>query len=531
MSNLALLMKNNLINESGINKLKYADKNDKIKAICMVLIIVFTVIMLSVYGFMACFYLSDFLVKINQMELLLILGIIGCTMATFFTSIYKASSYLFQSKDYEMLSSLPIKQSSILSSKIIMLVINNYLFAIPLLLIPGIVYFIKVDTGILYFPFLIILILTTPLIPTIISSIIAFIITNISSRSKKNNLLSIILNLSLVAIILLLSFNLQNIMMSLVQNSSSIIEATQKLYIPAYYFVDALKNDNIGSLLIFVLISIVPTVLFAYIFANNFNKINSKLSETYKTNNYKFKGLKSSKPVIALLNKEFKRYFSSTIYVMNTFVGMIMLFIFTVAIVVIGYDKIAQILEIAVVKEMIVLQIIGITLFCIIMTNTACVSISLEGKNLWILKSSPIKEMDIFKSKILLNIILTMPIAIICFMTLSFRLGFDIKSTTLVILTIILISIFSATLGIFINLLYPKMDFTSDVAVVKRGASVIISMISNVGFIALICGLGYILGISNINTFLLFGNIITVISIFTVYKLLKNKGTKMFRSL
>ncbi|WP_270304012.1 putative ABC transporter permease subunit, partial [Terrisporobacter petrolearius] len=332
-------------------------------------------------------------------------------------------------------------------------------------------------------------------------------------------------------IILLLSFNLQNVMMSLIQNSSSIIEATQKLYIPAYYFVDALKNDNIGSLLTFVLISIVPTVLFVYIFANNFNKINSKLSETYKTNNYKFKGLKSSKPVIALLKKEFKRYFSSTIYVMNTFVGMIMLFIFTVAIVVIGYDKIAQILEIAVVKEMIVLQIIGITLFCIIMTNTTCVSISLEGKNLWILKSSPIKEMDIFKSKILLNIILTMPIAIICFMTLSFRLGFDIKSTALVILTIILISIFSATLGIFINLLYPKMDFTSDVAVVKRGASVIISMISNVAFIALICGLGYILGISNINTFLIFGNIITVISIFIVYKLLKNKGTKMFRSL
>ncbi|UPA29047.1 hypothetical protein L0P85_10545 [Terrisporobacter glycolicus] len=153
MSNLALLMKNNLINESGINKLKYADKNDKIKAICMVLIIVFTVIMLSVYGFMACFYLSDFLAKINQMELLLILGIIGCTMATFFTSIYKASSYLFQCKDYEMLASLPINQSSILSSKIIMLVINNYLFALPLLLIPGIVYFIKVDTGILYFPF------------------------------------------------------------------------------------------------------------------------------------------------------------------------------------------------------------------------------------------------------------------------------------------------------------------------------------------------------------------------------------------
>lgn len=531
MSNLALLMKNTLKNESGINKLKYADKSEKIKAIGMVLLITFTIIMLSVYGFVACFYLSNFLVKINQMELLLILGIIGCTMATFFTSIYKASSYLFQSKDYEVLTSLPIKQSSILSSKIIMLILNNYLFALPCLLIPGIVYFIKVNTGALYFPFLIILILTTPLIPTIISSIIAFIITNISSRSKKNNLISIVLNLSLVAIVVILSFNLQNVMMSIIQNSSSIIEATQKFYMPAYYFVDALKNNSMMSLLIFVLISIVPTVLFVYLFANNFNKINSKLSETYKTNNYKFKELKSSKPVIALLKKEVKRYFSSTIYVMNTFVGMIMLFVFTVAIVLIGYDKIAQILEIAVVKEMIALQMIGITLFCIIMTNTACVSISLEGKNLWILKSSPIKEIDIFKSKILLNIILTIPISIICFIILSFRLGFDMKFTALVILTIILISIFIATLGIFINLLYPKMDFTSDVAVVKRGASVMISMISNILFIAIICGIGHVLKISNINTFLIFANIITTISIFIIYMLLKNKGIEIFRSL
>ena len=44
---------------------------------------------------------------------------------------------------------------------------------------------------------------------------------------------------------------------------------------------------------------------------------------------------------------------------------------------------------------------------------------------------------------------------------------------------IVLISIFSAVLGLFINLLYPKLEFTSDVQVVKQGASVIINMISN----------------------------------------------------
>lgn len=498
MNNLILIMKNTLINESGINKIKYADKKEKIKAISMIFIVVFSIILLSIYGFLACFYLSDFLVKINQMELLLILGIIGSTMATFFTSLYKASSYLFE---------------------------------IPFLLISGIVYFIKVDTTSLYFLFLIILILVSPLIPTIISSTIAFIITNIASKSKNNNLISIVLNLSLVAIVVLLSFNLQNIMMSIIKNSSSIIEATKMFYIPSYYFVNALKNNSLASLLIFILISIVLTILFIYLFANNYNKINAKLNEKYKVSNYKFKELKSSKPVIALFKKEVKRYFSSNIYVMNTFVGMIMLCIFTIAIVVMGYDKIAQILEIGVIKEMMFIQIIGITFFCIIMTNTACSSISLEGKNLWILKSSPIKEMDIFKSKILLNVLLTVPISIICFTILSIRLTFNSKSIILGMISIILISLFSAILGIFVNLLYPKLDYTNDVEVVKRGASVIITMISNVLFVLLVCAIGYVLKIRDTNMFLLFGNIITFIGIFILYTLLKNRGMKIFKQL
>ena len=98
-------------------------------------------------------------------------------------------------------------------------------------------------------------------------------------------------------------------MMSLIENSSSIIEVTQKLYLPAYFFVDALTDGDILSLMVFLLDGIIPITLFVYLFANNFNKINSKLSETYKANNYKFKELKSSSPVIALFNKEVKRYF------------------------------------------------------------------------------------------------------------------------------------------------------------------------------------------------------------------------------
>ena len=531
MNNLGLLMKINILNTIKYNELKNSDKKEKSKAVGMAVLISVTAVILGVLGFSMCFYLSDFLMKINQMELLLIMGIVGGSFATLFTSLYKSSSYLFQSKDYEMLASLPIKQSTVLSSKILMLLLNNYLFAGAFILIPSIVYFIKMDTSLMYIPFLIILILTAPLIPTLVSSIIAFFISNISSRSKNNNLVSIILNIGLVLIALFVSFNMQNIMMNLVQNSSSIIEVTKKIYLPAYYFVDALKYINILSLLMFLIISIVPTIVFIMVFANSFSKINSKLSESYKSNDYEFKDLEISKPVKALFKKDLKRYLSSTIYVMNSSIGMILLPIFALAIVFVGYEKIASLLEIPMIMDMMKIQVVGIVVFCIVMSNTSCVSISIEGKNLWILKSLPIDEMDIFKSKILLNTLLTIPISLISFLVIGIKLGFELKTVILVMIFIVLLAVFSAALGLFINLLYPKLEFTSDVQVVKQGASVIINMISNLLYVAILCGIGYVLKISNFEVFLVVSNIITFVSILGMYNLLKYKGVELFKKL
>ncbi|MGL4911894.1 MAG: putative ABC transporter permease subunit, partial [Romboutsia sp.] len=159
------------------------------------------------------------------------------------------------------------------------------------------------------------------------------------------------------------------------------------------------------------------------------------------------------------------------------------------------------------------------------------VSISLEGKNLWILKSSPINEIDIFKSKIYLNLLLTIPIAIISFMILAVRLNFGIESTLIVIALIILLSVFNALIGIFINLLYPKLDFTNDVAVVKRSASVIVSMISSMVYVGLVFFILYNIGFENIDLLLIIANSITFIAILILWRVIKTKGVELFRNL
>ena len=68
----------------------------------------------------------------------------------------------------------------------------------------------------------------------------------------------------------------------------------------------------------------------------------------------------------------------------------------------------------------------------IMMTCTTSVSLSLEGKNLWILKSLPITKEEIYKGKMLFNLLLQIPTALISSALLAVR--FRVTGMTLITL-------------------------------------------------------------------------------------------------
>ncbi|MVO72995.1 ABC transporter permease, partial [Paeniclostridium sordellii] len=347
MSNLGLLLKISFLNTIGINKLRESSKAENIKKISIGILILFSIIVLMGSMFSLMLDLADMLKKVNQMELLLVIGFLGAVIFNLVNSIYKAPSYLYQARDYEMLSSLPIKDSTIFASKIILLVSSNYLYSAFIMIIPSLVYFIKGNYSFIYIINLLIMFITTPFIPIIISSIITYLIGRLSYNSRYKNSILIIGSILATLVIILISYNMDNFLEVIIKNSSSIIEISKKIYVPAYYFIDGLKNNNLLSVLIFSFLSITPFIIFILIFSKGFRKINSKMTEGYKVNDYKVKGLKSSKPIKALLNKELKRYFSSYIYVLNTSFGLVLLGVLAVGIIILGKDKIATIINLS----------------------------------------------------------------------------------------------------------------------------------------------------------------------------------------
>ena len=167
------------------------------------------------------------------------------------------------------------------------------------------------------------------------------------------------------------------------------------------------------------------------------------------------------------------------------------------------------------------------------MTPTTSVSLSLEGKEFWILKSSPIKPVSVFIAKILMNVILFGVGSVVVAVILFAFMGLNILSSILVLITLLLSVLFASMAGILANLLLPKMNFDQPIKVVKQSMSLLVSMVVGLIATALAAGLGFI-GFKNTqNIDITLGSAIAVYILLSliVGLVLKYIGPKLYRKL
>ena len=118
----------------------------------------------------------------------------------------------------------------------------------------------------------------------------------------------------------------------------------------------------------------------------------------------------------------------------------------------------------------------GLICFASFMTSITSSMISLEGKSFNILKSLPVNPFIIIKSKVLAAVLIMIPFMIIGDLIIFIRFGFDLLSIILLLIASILFPLISETIGIIVNLKYPRMDAKNDTEVVKQSMSSMISV-------------------------------------------------------
>jgi len=523
MNNLLRLTK---INFKSILKI---DPNKRKKSIFGIVLFMFLFVYFgfSLYGL--AYVMMDGYKAINAPYLLLVQFMLLASLFILFTNIYKVGGTLFKFKDYDLLMSLPIKKWVVISSKIFLLYITGIIYA-ALIMIPAfIVYVRNVDVNFMFYLLFFITLIVIPMIPLVVSSVIGSLITAISSRFKHKNIVNYILTIGLFVVIMTTSTGLEEMAaIDMANIGKSMIDMFNNIYPLVSMYNNILSNSNILSLILFISLPILFFMIYIKLMVMFHSKINDGLSSYKKNKNYKIGVLKRNTPLLALYQKELKRYFSSVIYVTNTAMGALMLTLSVIGIVIAGGDKVNQILGIpgfALAIANIGPLIMGA--FCMLNCSTHS-SISLEGKNLWIIKSLPVDTKKIFYSKIMVNLTILIPAILINSTIFCIYLKTNLIMTLYMFITPLIYSVFISIIGLIINLHFPIFNWKNEIKVIKQSMS---------SFIAIFVGMGiavvpFTIKYSMSNE--LFTTIVTsVVLLLTIgsYLYMNTYGVKLFNKL
>lgn len=486
MNKFLLITKINILqtfNMTSNNKYKTEQKKKSIKALGIIAIVGY----IMWYVFYLTRLLLPTFIAINKPLYMIAFLFVICTFYICFTNIFRIKNILFDFKDYDLLMSLPINKSSIILSKIVTLYVINFLYTL-IIMIPGYVAYISLidmPHDIIFF----ILLLTIPIIPILFSSIIGIIITWITSFFRNKNIGSYIINLTIIFTALFVSFTASSLTDADVANQSiNLIDGFSKYYPFTTLFVNLLKDINIINLLIYFLIPMGLMGIFILFINKGYVSLRSRLLRQNVKTNYQVHDYKNRGPLKGLYFKELKKYFSNSMYVINTAFGCVIMIVIVFAMLLFNEDLIGQLGNFS---EGLKKNVFLVTsLFCAL-SSTTNASISLEGKSLWIMKSIPVKPSTIFLSKIMVNLTVLIPTVIIS--STFFGIYFNLSIDKMILLYIIPLaySVFISVMGLLLNLLFPKFDFDNEMKIIKQSMPVFLTMIIGIIMVILpftLCG-------------------------------------------
>ena len=533
------LIKASMTSDMSVFKFKSSKKNNN----KILILFIAVMLMFSLYSTYAEIFAK--FAPLNLQTLLLAALVLSISVLTIFEGIYKTSSLLFNCKDDQLLYSLPIKKSTILFLRMFKFYVFEVLFN-SIFFIPVIIAYIEYTPSITWTFYLtsVVMILTIPIIPVVISTILGFFTTNLSSKVKYKNAMQIITSIVLILGIMYASFKMDNVYNYMIEHSDSMNDFITKLCYPAGMYATLATKFSLLKLIEYIIVNIVILTVGIFILSKFYFKINSSYKEVTTVQNKKIKKgeLKfvQNNPVRSLIKKEITTFFKTPVFIINAGFALVFFFIIAVAIC-FKFDSLYESLfastgEVTITKEAILshmsLAIFMLVAFASFMTSITNSVISLEGKNISILKSLPLEPKRILMSKVHAALVITTPPMLIGTLIMLINFKINIIESILILLLTILMPLVSHFIGIIINLKFPKLNYDNSAEVVKQSVSSFLAVM--IGMILLIAN-GYVVfeGFDEYNPTIFLGiaTIVYIVINIVLYIVLSTMSVKDFRKL
>lgn len=465
-----------------------------------------------------------------------ILCLLGAAMA-FFITAFGAGGVLFGGRDNDLLLALPIPDSMLFSARLLAVYLES-LLTFGLTILPGmLLYCAAAGSPAALLP-TIPVVLAGNLIPTLLAALVGWAITWVTSRSRHNALLA---NLG-YGLVMLGCFALA-IGLNLFTRSSLLSEQGVAAGLagafsgPLWLFgqMGAACTGSLPALLWTLALSILPALLFVLLLGRGYRRLLTRMGARAARKRYRMTAQHSAGAMAALLRKEAARFFHTPIYLFNTGFGLVLLVAATVAA---CWQKDALLAwlrqegGIALTGGQQFAIVAGCICFLLGTVSITSVSISLEGRSFWLLKSLPVPAVQILRAKVRFHLLAAWPITGGCILALWFRLGFTpVQGVSLLVCTAAL-SWFLSLFGMAANLLFPRLDAANDTVICKQSLSAAVGVLGGMALVGAGVGLCFALApLLPVEGCLLAGGTVLLLLSLPLARWLATAGVRRFRRL
>ena len=451
-----------------------------------------------------------------------------------FINMLVAKGILYDAKDNDFLLSLPINDRYIILARLFNVFVNALIYT-SVMWIPMIVHsLIFYGFSALNLLYGIITLILLSSVVAILACIFGHLISILTSKFKKKNLVTTILTLALLALYYFVYFNANRIMMALLAHKEEFIYFMSTKGILFSLIGKAVVGDSLMMLLSIVAYLAICLLGFLFILP----RYRKQLISTPAYSKKEFKGDYSKQSSVSktLINRELKLFFSNATYTLNCGLSIIILIGGAVALL-IFINKIEALLPllelIPFIKTIIPIVLLFLILLIVGMDALSVPAVSLEGKNYWLIRSLPIPTYDVLNSKRLLQFRLHIVPALIVGLVCAFIFKMDGLTEVLFILGIVLGVTFITYVDLFLGITGANLKWTDATTVIKGSGNVAIAIFGNM---ILFGGLGALYAFvlnKYIPTEAFLGIILAIFAIisFVLDRWLKVKGTKIFEDL
>ena len=247
---------------------------------------------------------------------------------------------------------------------------------------------------------------------------------------------------------------------------------------------------------------------------------------------YRARRLRRRTPLYALTVREIRHLGSSAGYMLNAGLGL--LFMLAVPVLLLFRGEMLLTLYKAYPFLKGTLPAIGPTVMMMLssMVFFSASAVSLEGRALWIVRTSPVPTYTVLLSKLLLHLIPTLPAAAVGAILTSVALRLDMRYGLLLLLNTAAFVLLSALFGLVANLFFPKLTWKNELEPIKQGMASLVAMLGS-GLAALLFGGGGILLsiLLPASLALLILLALTLAAAFGLLAFLRRGGVRIFESL